>query len=366
MDLVQSAVFTDPGDQSAWFYLRWLLGRSGSSCRPRLRMGVLQQSSNSYSAALVLNVSREQSVLQAELRIGKKQVKGKWKCSHDLKVSYLWILVPDECNEDISAALERAGEERPSIVITEGGEEVDELFLKKVPPKEDGILEWLAVESMEDNGKSLLIPVLEEQLSLCTQLLDLEPDSRWALLTAVQLLRTLKMRQPKSKLKEYDEMVMEYLDKLIAIDPLRCGYYTDLRSDCCLESALHPGNLTSSIIDLSSLGLTKFPSPLASLPIALVSATDIDLSCNLTLTLPLVRTGALAALAHLPRLRCLRISASFHKLNNLFSSLNLLPNLPHLLQLELVPDDDHEVTLSKEVVHLIYEIIPSLRSLKPV
>lgn len=92
---------------------------------------------------------------------------------------------------------------------------------------------------------------LKNQLDSCNQLLEFEPNSKWTLLTAALLMRSLDRFQ-------YHEKTLEFLRKLQLVDPLRKGYYMDLASKWILEIKLKDWIESGQYdkIDLSCLDLT--------------------------------------------------------------------------------------------------------------
>ncbi|XP_071450724.1 geranylgeranyl transferase type-2 subunit alpha isoform X2 [Hetaerina americana] len=382
LELVQNAVFTDPADQSAWFYLWWLL-RKGNQSKPKLVVGVLQcKERRIVSASLALSkAEKPNGDLSAELRIRDNVVQGHWECPGSLKHSHVWVFVPHVEEGNISPELDSMTEEEldRSIILKEGDKVMDVLQLVRresleeghdfeewVGQREDAVeLSWL--ESGGNLGKGLSTSLLEDQLELCRLLLDLEPDSKWTLLTSVQLLRTLKKRDWGPNKDLYHTKMIEYLLKLKKIDPLRSGFYSDLYSDCVLDAALDSERVKSSFLDLSSLSLTTLPSPTVPLPIPFLLATKIDLSGNPCLSLPSVRPGTLACLAHLLRLTHLRIGADFSKLVSSNSLPGIIPRLPRLLNLELIPNTtESAVLIPQDILTALKELFPALQQIKPV
>lgn len=94
---------------------------------------------------------------------------------------------------------------------------------------------------------------LKSQLDSCNQLLECEPDSKWTLLTAALLMRSIDRFS-------YHETTLEFLKKLQKVDFFRAGYYKDLASKWTLEVKLknwiETEGFLSEKIDLSGLDLT--------------------------------------------------------------------------------------------------------------
>jgi len=88
---------------------------------------------------------------------------------------------------------------------------------------------------------------LQWQLESTEQIIEMEPDSKWPLLTSVILLNAMKPASCHTR--KY-----EALDKLKVVDPYRKHYYSDLKSKFLLEDNLKP-NMAE--VNLSSLGLTS-------------------------------------------------------------------------------------------------------------
>ena len=69
--------------------------------------------------------------------------------------------------------------------------------------------------------------MLQDELTMCEEVLDIEPNSKWALLTSAVLIRALDARE--SPVKEQKKRCDEIFEKLIKLDTDRKNYYLDVK-----------------------------------------------------------------------------------------------------------------------------------------
>lgn len=245
-DLAQNAYFTDPYDQSAWFYHRWLLGRA----RPQMDILCLYVRCDDTHATVIVKFTQPIQVPKEDphVSICGDEVQGQWNnCYYNNHPSTVWIY---SCGDGLSnfpngTTIEvkfMEGKLERSVAVPEGDSEVwssaTESHLFRA--------ELTAVHSS----------VLQQELESCRLLLEEEPNNKWTMLTMVLLMRAL---DPLSHEKETEL----YLEKLSQADCYRRGYYKDLKRKFKLENAIerHRSNKeeTRREIDLSNMDLTSLP-----------------------------------------------------------------------------------------------------------
>uniref|UniRef100_A0A8C1K1D2 Geranylgeranyl transferase type-2 subunit alpha n=1 Tax=Cyprinus carpio TaxID=7962 RepID=A0A8C1K1D2_CYPCA len=176
-ELAHNAFFTDPNDQSAWFYYRWLLGREEMiSCvyvsRERERVSVaFSKPVHSEGLMLVLDGQPQQV---------------EWRSTHPrLRHSPVWLCdLPPGSVSDIS------NEHNLTVHWTEKYTHRDcalytgcaESWCRDSATDQELFRSELSVEKSS---------VLQAELQSCNQLLELEPQNKWCLLTIILLMRAL-------------------------------------------------------------------------------------------------------------------------------------------------------------------------------
>ncbi|KAM3940259.1 geranylgeranyl transferase type-2 subunit alpha isoform 2-T2 [Leptodactylus fuscus] len=300
LELVQNAFFTDPNDQSAWFYHRWLLGRADLPLSIRC---IFVDVAGSW-----ISVTFSQPVLVNSdliLFIDEKPIMVTWKTPDGRKKPNLvWVCkFPKERLDNYC--------QHNFKVIWNDGEAQKECLL--YPGKQST---WFRDSASENKIFSLELSegksnVLHQELKSCKELQELEPENKWCLLTIILLMRALDPLL-------YEKESLCYFDTLKVVDPMRSGYYDDLRSKFQMENAiLKMEYAETNVIILLDKHLTR----LYHLD-HLVLVSHMCLSNNKLPTLP-------SDLSMLQNIEVLEVD------NNEISRLEGVWNLPKLTELSL-------------------------------
>lgn len=256
-NLVQNAFFTDPNDQSAWFYQRWLLGRRDA--KPRLLSVSLHRSETLYFVASFSHPVNLSQSTSSDFTINGEKIEMNWKPTEEVcngisvDHSCVWIFNFSFLTEkvDVTFSFPEIDTCPPSLalVLPEGHSSAHlHWTVDRLTIRED------SSHMFSDNHTIAKTSLLEGELESLNILLEEEPENKWTMLTIIFLMRAL---DGLKYVKETEDM----LEKLIGIDGKRKGYYKDLRSKYRIEDKLQKLKDEKNVmeeIDLSAMDLTAF------------------------------------------------------------------------------------------------------------
>lgn len=355
-DLAQNAFFTDPYDQSAWFYHRWLLGRA----RPLMDISCLYVSCHETMATIIVQFCQPIQVPKEVpfVSVNEQEVTGEWNNPyHNSHPSTVWIYSCKHClsnvpDKTIVKVTFMNGKLEKSVVLPKGEKEA-----------------WTLVASDSHLFRAELTAVqssvLQQELDSCRLLLEEEPNNKWTMLTMVLLMRAL------DPLKHGQETEL-YLESLTQVDCYRQGYYEDLRRKFRVENAIERHRSIkdggSRSIDLSNMDLT-FLSHMDQL----VLMKEVNLShnhlssldeCNM-LQCVIALDVSNNELRHITKRHALRLNKlqELSLSNNNISDLELLKTLQHCPVLRKMDLRGNPCCHAPGYIDKVKSLLPSIQEL---
>ncbi|XP_059922869.1 geranylgeranyl transferase type-2 subunit alpha isoform X1 [Gadus macrocephalus] len=221
-ELVQNAFFTDPNDQSAWFYYRWLLGRAE---REEMISCVYVSREEERVAVCFSKPVHGQAVGLMLVLDGQPQ-QVEWRSVHPrLRHSPVWV-----CDLPPATISDIGNEHNLTVHWTENHTHRDcalytgrsQSWCRDSATDLELFRSELSVEKTS---------VLQSELQTCNQLQELEPLNKWCLLTIVLLMRAL---DPLG----YEKETLAHFQTLKEVDSMRSAYYGDLCSKFIIENTI--------------------------------------------------------------------------------------------------------------------------------
>ncbi|KAJ3599004.1 hypothetical protein NHX12_032967 [Muraenolepis orangiensis] len=207
-ELVQNAFFTDPNDQSAWFYYRWLLGRAE---REEMISCVYVGREEERVAVCFSKPVHAESVGLMLFLDGKPQQRVEWRTVHPrLRHSPVW--------HNLTVHWTEKHTHRDCALYTGRTES----WCRDSATDQELFRSELSVEKTS---------VLQSELQSCNQLQELEPLNKWCLLTIILLMRAL---DPLG----YEKETIAHFQTLKEVDSMRSSYYADLCSKFMIENTI--------------------------------------------------------------------------------------------------------------------------------
>nr|XP_039264983.1 geranylgeranyl transferase type-2 subunit alpha-like [Styela clava] len=235
LEFVQNAFFTDPNDQSAWFYHRWLLGR-GQTMQGIIAVHV-QKATSSVTCIFRKPINITDIKVKCSVVIDDITQSGSWNSLSGNGYQHAWIF---KCSNDLT-------DKSCDIVVKCS----DESFSTSFKDTDSFSSNTITVkDEFRQELSSAKLELLESELESCTQLNDLEPGNKWAVLTLVLLMRAIGPQK-------YQVETDKYLTDLQSIDDKRKEYYADLRSKYVIEDCINGLTQKQSSVDLSKKILSR-------------------------------------------------------------------------------------------------------------
>lgn len=228
LNLIENAIFTDPNDQSAWIYEKWLLLEHQRSYVKELSFDVTS-SELSFKFAKELNLNNDLIILKLNgeslvSKVNNSLLQGlKWLNNQNNETDNAkeWHGRIPQCEqiETVLNLARRQNQLKITICVRDSGVSNEILLEKQDNPN---LLQYKSKFQMVD--LRLDNELIETHLKNILDLSKLEEDkSKWCLLTAVELMCIINF-------SKYKPIVFEYLDKLVnEIDVNRRNFYLDLK-----------------------------------------------------------------------------------------------------------------------------------------
>ncbi|XP_059140969.1 geranylgeranyl transferase type-2 subunit alpha-like [Physella acuta] len=251
-ELVQNGFFTDPDDQSNWFYHRWLMGRGEQ--KQAVNYFMMSRSEKRVLVSFVkhVQVGKKEHIL---LECNESNLENlSWHNQEGNNMfSTMWISFHYHIAENVTLPEKTDCCIKLTLFDCDSAVCSSSLQLKQ----NDCTNQILSLNSSETSRFSqelsaVKAETLQQELESVRQLMELETDNKWALLTSVLLMKSLDP-------VKYNDEIMNQTDRLQTLDPKRMNYYKDLRSKFAVErciDSLAPDS--SATIILNNQKLTKF------------------------------------------------------------------------------------------------------------
>ncbi|CAL8306887.1 unnamed protein product [Lota lota] len=221
-ELVQNAFFTDPNDQSAWFYYRWLLGRA----EREEMISCVYVSREVERVAVCFSKPVHARAVGLMLVLDGQPQRVEWRSVHPrLRHSPVWV-----CDLPPSTISDIGNEHNLTVHWTEKHTRRDcalysgrtQSWCRDSATDQELFRSELSVEKTS---------VLQSELQSCNQLQELEPLNKWCLLTIILLMRAL---DPLG----YEKETLAHFQTLKEVDSMRSAYYSDLCSKFMIENTI--------------------------------------------------------------------------------------------------------------------------------
>ncbi|KAF6211792.1 hypothetical protein GE061_012307 [Apolygus lucorum] len=268
---------------------------------------------------------------------------GKWTTVNSIKESPLWV---SDLNSNSSS------EYNIKVAILN---EVENVCLKA-----DNDFVWFRKPQFDPEVSPKLKALLVEQLETCNQLLELEPESKWPLLTSVVFMKAIDTTQ-------FREEIIRRLRCLMKYDKYRSSYYSDILSKFLIEEEFKSNELPTGSFSLKNLGLTSFYYTQYFARFELIDLSHNKLKRTLTklefavnCTTLILDDNDLTSLQNIPFLpQVISLSVADNRLKTADEILNCIDKLPSLQKINVARNPFVEDDAGKQ------DFVKKLKTLKP-